>query len=268
MMQIRFLITLIFLLLPLGCSAVGKAKPKSTKGAAATVEVTPWFGSPTTIPLQSAPTLALAIHNPKVDAFRSQTKSIFKVVDEKKLKVPNSGVKYQFDDRCVVLSRGNVHWYFFEPFPLMELFTGEIALKSGDKLHTLPFVDSRWIVEKEVSMPQVAWRDISGKLEVDSLDKFAKGTTTTISDMIRDAEPLWSVALITRVDGESVHHLVVPAPLDSSIRMSKSVRDSLDPTILLTVPPTLLGDRSAYIKNGDLFEKLTLSGFQERFLSQ
>ena len=259
--RIVFVVAMILSVgLQFGCAVVSKSLTTKQLNKAQTVEFRPWFGESVVVQTQTAPTLTHAVHRPEVEYSRVNSKLTAAVLKNRAYNYEIPDQSHHFQDQCVVLSRGDSHWYFFEPLELMEVFTGPVALQTGDRLQSLPFVHSNFIVESSPSMVAIAKRDHGGTWHSSTVDV----RSIIAAEIPNTPSEGWNVTLVSRTMGAAIHHLVLPAAIGSASNLPVEIKTSLSHHKLLEAPPTIVGSKGAFLQDGDVIEMLDRSGFQRR----
>jgi len=172
---------------------------------------------------------------------------------EKDRSVNNIGWS-NFEDDCVVLLRGNDFWYFLEPLHFLECYAGEISLRAGDRMMTLPFRTSKFhglsrptgfeYIELDLgSSPSRV--HVIGRMGDESVGKY-------MDELQHPAKDEWTITVVTRRHGNQAHHLVLPAnlPETSNLEELRFVRQKLD---------------RVYLQPGDVVQKTNFAVQSKRF---
>lgn len=247
----RFVCSLL-ILGHLGCSTFGKLHTEKKSAKSPTIQFAAWLAPPILVPIQSNSTLALAMTSPEIDSSRAGTRILEASMD--------SIARRHFENGCIILNRANVYWYFFDPVAIMEIFTGPVSLDDGDKVYSLPFIHSKFVTEKPISPVVYLLRDLDGSIQPISVDPNSNSMRLQIP--FSTAVDGWSVTLVTRVEDNNIHHLVLPAPTED---LSAEARSLLSTLRILEVEPTLT-THAVFIKTGDVIEYLTKQEFQRKLL--
>jgi len=249
-----------------GCSLIQskwrEAGANSKSLAASTAKITPWLANSVTITLTDNPvSLPEVLQEPQVAQFRKLTSVVVTAVEAKV--IPDRYLK----DNCVVLLRGNDHWYFLEPSSLLEFYVGRIPVRPGDKIFTLPFQSCKFVVPRPVSNfeyvliePGKAPESIPVNIADPSETKY------NINDINSFGSPSngWTATVVTRVEGTRMHHLVLPAIFDKTSPLKDPLADAMTP-----LRDFVLGAEGLYVgcffQPGDVVEKVNFSQLLTRF---
>jgi hypothetical protein len=232
-----------------GCSLIQskwrEASANRKSLAASTAKVTPWLANSVTINLTDNPvSLPEVLQVPKVAQLRELTSVVVEAGEA------NVNQDSYLKDNCVVLVRGNDHWYFLEPSSLLELYVGRIPVRPGDKIFTLPLQASKFVVpspDRDFEYILIEPGQAPERLEVNEVSK------RSLLNLAVDGSPAywWTATVVTRIEGIEVHHLVLPANFDSSSQLRNSVNvTSLD---------------RLFFQPGDIVEKVNFSQLTTRF---
>lgn len=226
-------LVLLCLVLP-GCSLIptqGHRMPAQAHESAG-VTLVPWLGNPFRIALDDGSnTLLSALGHPEVAEHRLLLSGL--AMRDRDI---NQVGKSSFEDDCAVLLRGNENWYFLEPSELLEGYAGFVQLSPQDRVLTLPFESTRFCGLARLSGFEYLEIDhigvgrriaVAGEMGDDSVGKY-------LDELQHPAVEGWMATVLSRWDGQRMHHLVLPAnaPAGSPSAAALLVRKKLDRVFL------------------------------------
>jgi hypothetical protein len=217
-----------------GCSMLptqGHRMPAEAHESAG-VTLFPWLGNPFRIALDDGSgSLISALGHPEVAEHRLLLSGL-----ARRDRDINQVGKSSFEDDCAVLLRGNENWYFLEPWELLEGYAGFVPLSPENRVLTLPFESTRFCGLPRPSQFEYSEIDslgvgrkisVAGQMGDDSVGKY-------LDELQHPAVEGWTATVLSRWDGQRMHHLVLPAnaPASSPLAAALSVRKKLDRVFL------------------------------------
>ena len=249
--KLIWMLLLLAILAQLGCSKITENLRGKHSKPVESISIQVWLNDPIKFPLTSKSLqLPQALEQPLVNDNRAVLEQATEV-----LKRRSNPFQFEFDDDCIVLARGEHRWYFLEPLGLLELYAGQVEVKSDDVIFTMPFRKSRFVThpfQKEAAYVLIE----AGKPP--AIKKFEPGASERSIQhyfINYSTTGLWTVSCITRQDQQGIHHLVLPA-VNLNI---PSPKGSSDFSEKLSIEST--DSQGVFFLPGDMVEQLTAGEF-------
>ena len=152
------------------------------------------------------------------------------------------------NDNCVVLIRGENYWYFPEALLYTPLYNNVLRLHSGDVLLTMPISSIKFSGTK-IQPPYTFFEiDPVGEYKQVAIDENA---SPQIANLIAYDSGPWTTTIISRTEGDKIHHLVMHS---GALDVPRKMQDDISKTITdLNLQP------------GDVVRKTHITDFVNRF---